>query len=86
MNNSDLYKQAQLGITELKSAIFELLERSKTGLTNADIGRSLGIYMGHEGHEGHISRTLLALMEREGAILQRGERGPWVINVSRSSD
>ncbi|MEO0033902.1 MAG: hypothetical protein RIS94_3660, partial [Pseudomonadota bacterium] len=63
---SEEYRQAQLAVANLKSAIVALLERSKIPMSNAQIGRSLGIYRGHEGHEGHISRTLLAMLEQEG--------------------
>ena len=40
------------------------------GLKNAQIGRALGIYSGHVGHEGHISRTVLAMLEAEGLLRQ----------------
>jgi hypothetical protein len=40
------------------------------GLTNAQIGRALGIYGGHVGHEGHISRTVLGLLESDGTAEQ----------------
>ena len=75
-----LYEWAQIGVAQVKSAIFELLEQSEDGLTNAEIGRSLGIYFGHEGHEGHIPRSLLSQMEREGAVFQDGPRGKWFIS------
>ena len=73
---SEPYVVAQTGISQLKAAIFLLLSRaSETGLTNAEIGRSLGIYMG--GHEGHIPRTLLAVMEAEGVVEQQAETKQW---------
>lgn len=49
-------------MAKLREAIYLLLtEAPASGLKNAQIGRSLGIYSGHAGHEGHISRTVLAL-------------------------
>lgn len=39
-------------------------------MTNAQIGRTLGIYTGHKGHEGHISRTLLQMLANEGGAVQ----------------
>jgi len=48
-------------------------------LTNAEIGRSLGIYAGHVDHEGHIPRTLLALMEKEGVVQQDPASKRWKI-------
>ena len=75
-----LYERAQIGVAQVKSAIFELLEQNKDCLTNAEIGRSLGIYFGHEGHEGHIPRSLISLMEREGAVYQDGPCGKWFIS------
>jgi hypothetical protein len=44
-------------MADLKGAVYELLESSDSPLSNAEIGRRLGIYQGHVGHEGHISRT-----------------------------
>lgn len=65
------YHLAQSAISDLKAAIYSLLENTpEENLSNAEIGRSLGIYSGHEGHEGHISRTLLAMMEEEGVVKQ----------------
>ena len=83
VKQSDLYQRAQSAIAELKSATFEFLERGEIARTNAEIGRSLGIYMGHgDGqHEGHISRTILALMEEEGSVVQDGKGGKWFANV-----
>ena len=68
---------AQRAMAGLKSAIHEVLLRKTSGLTNAEIGRSLGIYTGHVGHEGHIPRTLLAIMEAEGVVEQDGESKRW---------
>lgn len=80
-DNSGLYRTAQIAIAELKATVYELLERSPDGLANAEIGRQLGIYMGHVGHEGHVSRTVLSLMEHEGSVQQAGKRGKWHIGL-----
>jgi len=54
---------AQQAIVDLKTAIHNTLFQKPDGLSNAEIGRLLGIYHGHSGkHEGHISRVLLDLM------------------------
>jgi hypothetical protein len=72
------YAMAQRAIAELKSSVHELLRQATpSGLTNAEIGRSLGIYTGHVGHEGHISRTLLAIMVAEGVVEQEPESKRW---------
>jgi hypothetical protein len=73
MNNS-LYARAQRAMADLKGVVYELLAESQSPLTNAEIGRRLGIYRGHVGHEGHISRTLLALLESEEVIVQNGDK------------
>jgi DNA-binding IclR family transcriptional regulator len=74
------YHLAQQAIADLKSAIHQLLsEAGETGLTNAEIGRTLGIYTGHVGHEGHIPRTLLAVMEAEGVVSQDTQAKRWCI-------
>ena len=69
------YYKAQLGMTQIKEAIYSLLkENLPKGLRNVDIGKSLGIYGGHKGHEGHISRTILEIMQSEGVIEQREDK------------
>ena len=74
----DAYHKAQKGMTYLKSAIYVLLSNApKEGLSNANIGRTLGIYSGHIGHEGHIPRTLLAIMEDEGIVEQNSSNKKW---------
>ena len=72
-----LYTRAQLAIAELKGAVYELLEKAPSGMSNAEIGRRLGIYHGHKGHEGHISRVLLNLLEAEGAVIQDKDSKLW---------
>lgn len=78
---TDLYERSPFAIAELKSVVFQLLEQSAAGRTNAEIGRSLGIYAGHIGHEGHIPRTILALMQADGSVIQDGKGGKWYVNV-----
>ena len=77
----EAYQMAQGAMAELKSAVVNLLLFGPfDGLSNVDIGRSLGIYSGHKGHEGHISRTLLHLLEEEGVVEQISETKKWVIS------
>ena len=69
--DTELYVQAQHAIAELKSAVLGVVvSAGKSGLKNAQIGRALGIYAGHVKHEGHISRTVLAMLESEGLLRQ----------------
>jgi hypothetical protein len=69
------YAIAQRALADLKSAVYVVLRDGPAeGLRNADIGRLLGIYGGHIGHEGHIPRTVLALMEEEGVVQQDSEK------------
>lgn len=71
------YAVAQRALAELKGSIYSLLSTSNAGMTNADLGRALGIYAGHVGHEGHISRTLLGIMESEGVVKQDDKTKVW---------
>ncbi len=71
------YFMAQTAIAQLKAAIHILLKRKQDGLRNSEIGRELGIYMGHVEHEGHIPRTLLAIMEAEGVVEQDKKTKLW---------
>ena len=76
----EAYHIAQKAIADLKSAIYKTLKRAPPeGMSNAQIGRTLGIYTGHVGHEGHISRTLLAVMEKEGVVEQDESTKRWMI-------
>lgn len=83
---TDAYQQAQHAIAELKTAVRRLLEHGPSeGMTNAEIGRSLGIHGGHVRHEGHISRTMLAMMESEGVVMQDATTKRWKIRVQHSA-
>lgn len=74
-------------MANLKAAVYLLLSNGPTsGQRNADIGRALGIYAGHVEHEGHISRTLLAMMEKEGVVVQDPESKLWTIKQQVSAD
>lgn len=69
--------RAKKAVEELKSCVLRELQLSPAGLRNVDIGRQLGIYGGHKGHEGHVSRTLLASLEQEGKVHQDKESKIW---------
>ena len=74
------YQLAQRALADLKIAVHEVLSGApKDGLTNAQLGRALGIYGGHEGHEGHISRVILALLEIDGTAQQDEATKRWTI-------
>ncbi|WP_157693596.1 hypothetical protein [Opitutus sp. GAS368] len=74
---TSLYTRAQRAMAELKGAVYELVASSPEGLTNAEIGRKLGIYQGHVGHEGHVSRTLLGLLAAEQVLVQDEKSKRW---------
>ncbi|MBA85339.1 hypothetical protein ACSSNL_02290 [Thalassobius sp. S69A] len=74
------YSEAQQAIATLKSLVRTVLELApEGGLKNSEIGRSLGIYSGHIEHEGHISRTLLAMLEAEGVVQQDERTKQWTL-------
>lgn len=78
MSSHGGYQTAQRAVADLKWAVLETLNAaSSDGLSNAEIGRSLGIYAGHKGHEGHVSRTMLALLEAEGVVEQDASTKRW---------
>lgn len=81
------YERAQEAMTQLKIAIHDLLCMScANGLTNAEIGRQLGIYAGHKGHQGHVSRTLLSTMEIEGVVKQDPASRRWALAHQKSDE
>ncbi len=72
------YADAQAAIASLKSAIYSvLLDIAPGDLSNAEIGKTLGIYGGHKGHVGHISRTLLEMMQSEEVVVQHADTKRW---------
>jgi hypothetical protein len=80
MANSDHpYLIAQTAMARLKAAIHMVLSTNPGGLKNSQIGRVLGIYTGHVEHEGHIPRTLLAIMEAEGVVEQDRNTKVWTL-------
>ena len=72
----EAYRIAQESMTGLKLAVRMLL-KDDVELSNAEIGRKLGIYAGHKGHDGHISRTVLAMLEAEGFVSQDDASKLW---------
>ncbi len=83
----DAYAKAQLAMANMKAAIYTLLQYGhQTGMRNADIGRALGIHAGHVEHEGHIPRTLLALMEKEGVVKQDPQTKLWSLRLQVEKD
>lgn len=83
---NEAYRIAQAAMAELKAAVHLLLVNAPTGMTNAQIGRTLGIYGGHVGHEGHISRTLLAVLENDGVAEQEPVTKRWRIKDHSKDD
>ena len=84
---SDGYRRAQLAMAELKAAVRTVVEASASeGLTNVEIGRMLGIYAGHIRHEGHIPRTILAMLESEGVVEQDAGSKRWHLCTRRSTN
>jgi hypothetical protein len=87
MNNmSSSYQDAQIAIATLKPPVHFTLANAPKELTNAQVGRALGIYGGHVGHEGHISRTLLALLESEGVGEQDPKTKRWRLTDHSTTD
>ena len=83
----DPYLIAQTAIANLKASVRLVLERGPSeGMTNAEIGRTLGIYTGHKGHEGHVSRTLLSALEAEGVAKQDKTSKRWTLRVHDGDD
>jgi len=78
------YLKAQMAIAYMKAAVHETLQSApEGGLKNVEIGRKLGIYMGHVEHEGHIPRTILAMMEAEGVVEQNADTKTWKLCSSQ---
>ena len=77
------YMKAQVAIAHLKAAVYETLQSAPVGgLKNVEAGRKLGIDMGNVDHEGHIPRTILAMMEAEGVLEQNADTKAWKLRSS----
>lgn len=69
---------AQRAVADLKAAVLRFLRKHGTaGATNAEIGKALGIYFGHKGHVGHVSRAILDQLEKESLVRQEPESKRW---------
>ena len=67
--NSEVYSQSQQAIAILKSCIYRVLEESgDTGLRNSEISTKLGIRTADGSSKDWITRTVLAMMEREEVV------------------
>ena len=86
MSTETPYALAQTAMAQLKSSVYLLLQSHPDGMKNSEIGRSLGIYMGHVKHEGHISRTILTLMESEGVVEQDQKSKIWKLSRAQPAD
>ena len=83
----DPYHIAQRAMADLKASVRSLIESAPSkGLTNAQLGRKLGIYSGHVRHEGHISRTILAMLEHEGVVEQDKQTKKWYLKTDNSEE
>ncbi|MFC3614286.1 hypothetical protein ACFORG_10985 [Lutimaribacter marinistellae] len=72
------YSDAQAALAMLKASVRTILETGPSeGMRNVEIGKTLGIYGGHVEHVGHISRTILAVMESEGVVTQNPDSKKW---------
>ncbi len=84
---TEAYALAPRAVADLKAAVYLALKNGASeGMRNADIGRTLGILAGHIRHEGHIPRTLLALMESEGVVQQDPQSKLWTIRRHQSGE
>lgn len=80
------YQSAQRALADLKHSIFLVLSAGPAeGMKNSQIGRTLGIYAGHVRHHGHISRTLLEMMLKEGVVDQDPRTKLWKLRDLRTT-
>jgi hypothetical protein len=81
------YRRAQRALADLKAAAAEILTTAgPDGLRNSQVGRLLGIYRGHVNHQGHISRTVLEMLQEDGVAEQKFGGGPWRLRRQPSSE
>jgi hypothetical protein len=84
---AEAYQHAQRALAGLKHAVFLTLANAPAGgLKNSEIGRALGIYGGHVGHQGHMSRTILHWMQSEGTVEQDARTKAWRLREFAAMD
>jgi len=72
--NASPRKLAQHGVINLKLAVLKLLCEQGAAMSNADIGKRLGIVSDYEGHHKHyFSWSLLGMMLKDGTVRKKGK-------------
>ena len=62
-------ERAQLGLTLLKGAVYELVRANKEGVSNADVASILGLRSDYNGKQkDYLSYSVLGLLMREGRV------------------
>lgn len=76
--NEEYYSLAQSGLSDLKEAVYNLLNDNQNGLKGSDIGRLLGIHKGFTkgGHTGWVTRIVLERL-REDKKVTRDHKKTW---------
>jgi hypothetical protein len=71
---SGVIEKAQVGLSLLKDAVFELAQANPHGITNADTSKALGLQSDYAGgSKDYLSWSILGVLMREGKIV-RGEQ------------
>jgi len=82
---SGVREKAQIGLNLLKEAVLELAKANRTGITNADASKALGLQSDYGGgSKDYLTYSILGLLMREGR-LKRDEtagRGRHISTVS----
>jgi len=73
----DAIPLVERALSELRGVVHAKLLENKDGLTNAQLGRSLGLYMGHVGHQGCVSRTILEMLKENEMAWQDPATKRW---------
>jgi hypothetical protein len=67
-------EKAQIGLTFLLDAVFELAQANPSGITNADASKTLGLQSTYNGgSKDYLAWSILGLLMRDGKVV-RGEQ------------
>ena len=67
--STELRKQAERQMTDLKEIIRRYVASCPEGATNAEVANALGISSeGLSGHKNYVTHSLLAALVREGSL------------------
>lgn len=72
---SGVVERAQMALAQLKTAVLELAQANRAGITNAETAKTLGLQSDYSGgSKDYLSWSILGLLMREGKVARHANR------------